>query len=363
MRRIATIALVIGVVAVVVAVGAFSFSTDDGASGGGVARDRSSSDDDLTGAHVPPPGVLPGTLWVVSASPRPGDAVCQLRAIYLTDLTQGPPGLLEHCTLVDVSRDGRYAVTSNEVARLVLVNLEGRPEVVQDIGLASDVARGARAVKTAALEPDGSRVAWCSSENETTVLGISDGARTLRAGCDPRFHPSGQVATRTLPPKNDAVLLDGEPLLGEADFRRGLDLTADGEASLLAYDIGDDGSVATKVRRFLGQPQPTVQIWNDAESPSHFRFRGLSVSLQASGIELSPDATAVAFGWTALLAGVLDVTVDRMVLTRVRGPYSWSPDGNWLAIGEGSEVSIYARGGQAPVYSLPAAATALRWTE
>jgi hypothetical protein len=87
------------------------------------------------------------------------------------------------------------------------------------------------------------------------------------------------------------------------------------------------------------------------------------VSLQASGIELSPDATAVAFGWTALLAGVLDVTVDRMVLTRVRGPYSWSPDGNWLAIGEGSEVSIYARGGQAPVYSLPAAATALRWTE
>lgn len=364
-RRPVTLAVVIAIVALAVSVSASSLLGDGATTEtSGHRAEHSAGSDDLVGAHVPPAGALPGRLWLVSAAPPGTSAPCRMRALDLGELRLEPPGELEHCTLVDVSADGRYGVASDKRLRLALVDLTGRPERVRDLEPSlQDRSPRTRSVRAAAIARDGSRVAWCSSVNETTALTIDARTEQRFLGCDPRFSPSGELLTRTVPPLPEAVLVEGEPLLDESDFRNGLDLPADGEASLLAYDIGEDGSLVTKVRRFIGQPQPTLQLWDRAALAEHHRVRGLEPILAASGIELSPDSQRVAFGWPGLLVGVLDVGFDRMGFTSTRGPFAWSPDGRWLAIGEASQVSIYARGGEAPTYVLPVDPLMLRWTQ
>ena len=156
---------------------------------------------------------------------------------------------------------------------------------------------------------------------------------------------------------------DGESILTSDHFRQGLDLDADGPSTLLAYDVGVEGLIATKVRRVLGFPQPTVQLWEGGSPPSFHRISGLRPPLEASGLELSPDATRVALGWPGLLAGVLDFGFERLSRTLKQGSYAWSPDGRWLAIGDPRIVSIYARGSDAPSYVLPVATWMIAWTD
>ena len=357
-----TLALVGGTVAlVIVVIGAslLDFGTNTGAVAGRTGGAGSS--DELRGADVPPPGVLPGRLWVVASLGEIRQS-CVIRSVDFDELSLGPPGELRHCALVDVSIDGRYGVAFDNDLNLGLFDLTRRPEHVRDLGrIVWDTS--ARTLKVGSIAGDGSRVAWCSSPNETTVQNIESGAEQRLPGCDPRFSPAGQAITRTVPPLPDAILVEGEPLLDSSDFREGLGLGAEERAALMAYDVAENGSVATKVRRVIGLPKPTVQIWSGVELAGQYPVIGLERSLGPSGIELSPDAARVAFGWPELLAGIFDTGFEQMDLGLDHGPYAWSPDGRWLAVGQISSIAVYAAGSQSPTYVLPLSPLTLRWTQ
>jgi hypothetical protein len=171
---------------------------------------------------------------------------------------------LTHCTLVDVSTDGSYAVAYDSQLRLALLDLNDRPRKAVDLDprLRDDSFRTSR---IAAVAGDGTRVAWCAAPNETTVLTVDTGVTERAVGCDPRFGADGQLFTRTAAPLGDGILANGRLVLAPEDFREGLDLAAEEEASLLAYDVGSNAAIATKVRRVIGHPQTTIQIWKNED--------------------------------------------------------------------------------------------------
>ena len=355
--------LVLGVCALGVLVAVSSWRSEDGGEGERPrAGEPTAGSDRLRGPDVPPEGALPGRLWVVVPAGNSDAGDCQLRAIDLGAVELEPPGVLEHCTLVDVSRDGRYAVAGDDDLQLALIDLRERPERRLDLE-PSFRETSPRTTRVAALDPAGRRVAWCAADNETAVVSLDGGERERFVGCDPRFGPDGALFTRTLPPLADEVRRDGRAILAGREFRQGLELETDGAASLLAYDVGASGRVATKVRRVFGLPQPTVQLWSGGSLEGSHRVSGLAPSLQSSGVELSPDETRVAFGWRGLLAGVLDFGFERTSRTLEHGAYAFSPDGRWLAIGEGRRIAIYARGSDAPTYVMPVATLMLAWSE
>ncbi len=363
MPRTRVLLVVVGLVVLAVVVAASSFRQDSGA-----ARDESrrgeptAGSDRLRGPDVPPEGALSGRLWVVVPTPDSTTAQCRLRAVDLGAIELEPPGELDHCTVVDVSTDGCTAVAFDSELRLALLDLTDRPEKTRDLE-PSFRERSPRTSRIAAVSDDGARVAWCTAANETAVLSIDEGTVERAVGCDPRFGGGGDLFTRTLPPLADEIRVGGRVVLGSDEFRQGLDLPEDGLSSLLAYDVGATDLIATKVRRVFGRPQPTVQIWDDGAVLGFHRVSGLAPTLRASGVELSPDATRIAFGWPGLLAGVLDFDFRRVSRTFERGAYAFSPDGRWLAIGEGDSIEIYARGSDAPSYALPITTLMLAWSE
>lgn len=355
--------LALGLIVLVAVVAASSLREDgDAAVDERRGGDPTAGSDRLRGPDVPPEGALPGRLWVVVPANTPSVGDCQLRAVDLGAIELEPPGLLEHCTLVDVSADGRYAVAFDDQQALALLDLRDRPQLAREL-TPSFRERTQRTTRVAAIADDSARVAWCVADNETAVLTIEDGTEERAIGCDPRFGSAGELFTRTLPPLEDEVRVDGQRVLASAEFRQGLDLDPDNRSSLLAYDVGADGMIATKVRRVFGSPQPTIQLWRDALPREFHRVSGLSPPLQSSGVELSPDTTRVALGWPGLLAGVLDFGFQRISRTLERGAYAWSPDGLWLAIGDGHGVGIYARGSDAPTYVLPVKTLMLAWSD
>ena len=361
--RARVILLTVGLLVLAIVVATSSLRQDgDAATDERRGGEPTAGSDRLRGPDVPPEGALPGRLWVVVPNAGPSGARCQMRAIDLGALELEPPGELQHCTLVDVADDGSYAVASDDALRLALFDLQDRPEKALDLDPAFR-ERSPRSTRVASISADGKRVAWCTAGNESAVLEIDDATVQRAVGCDPRFGPDGELFTRTLPPLADGVLTEGQVVLAGNEFRQGLDLADGGPSSLLAYDVGTDGLIATKVRRVFGQPQPTVQLWSDGTLESFHRVSGLLPTLQASGVELSPDATRIAFGWPGLLAGVLDFGFQRMSRTFENSPYAWSPDGRWLAVGETSAVVIYARGSDAPTYRLPVATLMIAWSE
>jgi len=361
--RLRVLLLVVGLLILGAVVAAFSLLQDgDAAADAGRGGEPTSGSDRLRGPDVPPGGALPGRIWAVVPVENAAGVGCRLRAIDLGALELEPPGELQHCTLVDVSSDGRYAVAFDDELRLALLDLNDRPEKLADLE-PSFRERSPRTARIAALSADGEQVAWCTVDNETAVLSVADGTQQRAVGCDPRFGPGGELFTRTLPPLADEVRLEGDVILAGDDFGQGLDLEEGGASSLLAYDVGTDGLIATKVRRVFGQPQPTIQLWDAGAPVSFHRVSGLSPPLQSSGVELSPDATRIALGWPGLLAGVLDFGFERVSRTLDHGAYAFSPDGLWLAIGGGGEVSVYARASDAPTYVLPIATLMIAWSD
>lgn len=362
MPRTRVVVLVVALVALAAVVAAWSFlgqdapPPDEGTNLGSTA-----GSDILRGSDIPQGGALPGRLWIVVPATSAG-STCQLRAVDLGALELEPPGELTHCTLVDVSSDGSYAVAYDEDLHLALIDLRERPQRVRGLEPRFRDASG-RASRIAALSADGRAVAWCAGVNETVVLSIDNGAARRVAGCDPRFGGDRVLYTRRVEPLEEAILEEGEVVLAGKDFGEGLDLEPDEESSLLAYDVGSTGAVATKVRRVLGAPQRTIQVWQGEQLTSSYRVSGLLPGLESSGLELSPDTTRVALGWPGLLAGVLDFGFDRVGRTADHGSYAWSPDGRWLAIGGATSVSIYARGSDAPTYSLPLTTLMIAWSE
>ena len=258
--------------------------------------ERTAGSDRLRGPDLPPERALPGRLWVVTPNKGPSPARCQLRALDFGALELEPPGELQHCNLVDVSDNGRHALAFDDFLNLALFDLSDRPEKVADLGQTFR-ERSQRTTRIASLSADGSRVAWCDAQNETAVLTIEEGTEQRASGCDPRFGADGELFTRTLPPLADEVLSDGNVVLASNEFRQGLELDADEAPRLLAYDVSADGVIATKVRRVLGLPQATIQVWNDGTLEGFYRISGISSPLQTSGVELSPDATRIALGW------------------------------------------------------------------
>ncbi|MCY4086528.1 MAG: hypothetical protein OXG37_06490 [Actinomycetia bacterium] len=364
MRRAVTLALLGGIVALVVVIATSLLGVDRESAGVESGEEAAGGPSVLRGPDVPPAGVLPGRLWVVSLSrgvSRVGGEACWIRSVSLDELSLEPTGKLQHCTLADVSLDGRFGTAFDDDLNLVLLDLRGRPRPARTLGRAF-WDPSPRTLRVAALAADGSRVAWCSTPNETVVQSVEGGAEQRFLGCDPRFLPTGQVVTRTIPPLPDAVLTEGEPLLDSTHFREGLGLSPDEAVALMAYDVADDGSVATKVRRVVGQPQPIVQIWDGSTLIGRHPVSGLASSLGPSGIELSPDAARVALGWPGLLAEIFDFELGRMNVSLDQGPYAWSPDGRWLAVGTLSSVAIYAPGSQAPTYVLPLSPLMLSWS-
>ena len=138
-------------------------STADGGTG-----ERTAGSDRLRGPDVPPKDALPGRLWVVVPEDTALGTRCQLRAVDFEKLELEPPGTLTHCTLVDVSTDGSYAVAYDSQLRLALLDLNDRPRKSVDLDprLQDNSFRTSR---VAAVAEDGTRVAWCAAPNETTV--------------------------------------------------------------------------------------------------------------------------------------------------------------------------------------------------
>ncbi len=285
-----------------------------------------------------------------------------MRAIDLGALELEPPGQLTHCTLVDISSDGQFAAAYDDQLRLALLDLRDRPEWIRDLDTRLR-ENSSRTSRIAALAGDGRAVAWCVGGNETAVLTIESGDVQSVTGCDPRFGQDGELFTRTGAPRNEEIRADGRVVLSQPDFREGLDLTPEEESDLLAYDVGADGAIATKVRRVIGLPLATIQLWQDEQFQGAYRVSGVDGALESSGLELSPDATRVALGWRGLLAGVLDFGFGRVGRTSDHGSYAWSPDGRWLAIGNAESISIYARGSDAPTYSLPVTTLMIAWSQ
>jgi hypothetical protein len=316
--------------------------------------------DRLRGPDVPPRGVLPGRLWVVVPARGPAGS-CLMRAVDLGALELEPPGELWHCTLIDVSSDGRYAVAADDELQLGLLDLRERPQTLRELE-PSFRDRSTRSSRVAAVFRDGAEVAWCTAANRTAVASVETGDTQWTVGCDPRFGPDGALFTRSLTPMADAVMVGGEVVLAGPQVCAGLEFEDDEPSSLLAYDIGADGVIATEVRRVFGAPQVTVQLWSDGRASSFHRVTGLDPSLERSSPDLSPGGTRIAFGWPGLLAGVLDLGLGQMRRTFDHGAYAWSPDGRWIAIGEGASVAVYARGSDAPTYELPLTTLMLAWT-
>ena len=154
-----TLALLGGIVALVAVVIATSLL--------GIGRDSAGTESGeepadgpsvLRGPGVPPPGVLPGRLWVVSLSrgvSRAGGEACWIRAVSLDELALEPTGKLRHCTLADVSLDGRFGAAFDDDLNLVLLDLRGRPRPARTLGRAF-WDPSPRTLRVAALAADGS---------------------------------------------------------------------------------------------------------------------------------------------------------------------------------------------------------------
>jgi hypothetical protein len=162
-------------------------------------------DSTLTGAELPAPGELPGTLVFAS------QAGCRPRALDLATLRLGAGGPSLECGLWVPPR-GRLAAISLAPAlgfrgsRAALLRLSEPPEVARELG----IVRG-----EPSWSEDGARLAWCTVASDTVVLDLDTGARRRIAGCRPKIAPDGSVLTRPAHLLTSRLLRDGELLLGE----------------------------------------------------------------------------------------------------------------------------------------------------
>jgi hypothetical protein len=285
----------------------------------------------LTGAELPAPGELPGTLVFAS------QAGCRPRALDLATLTLGAGGPPLECGLWVPPR-GRLAAISLAPAlgfrgsRVALLRLSDPPAVAQELG----IVRG-----EPSWSEDGRRLAWCTVASDTVVLDLDTGARRRLAGCRPKIAPDGSVLTRPARP------LD-----------------------VVGYDLRPDGLLAVVTVRFEPgrRPRRLLQLWRGdrLERAILLPELGLPAGTGRLGdrVEFAPTGreVAVAFPGAGKPMIIVDLGAGGISLepTSQHG-FAWSRDGRWFALSTGEEIRVLGPDRRDPVYVLPVGAAALAW--
>jgi hypothetical protein len=350
---------------------------------------------------VPPDGALEGRLVYAR---KPG---CRLGSLDLVDLTLEATGRRPGCGLT-VSPDGTHAVirTGTEAtadSTLRLVRLDREIRVVRQLGPVTG---------DAAWDPEGARVAWCAPDGATRVLDLGAGLIEHRAGCTPRFTPTGALLTIVDEPERRSLYLDGKPILSEDTLASGFDQAPSGVVHLLGADQREDGLLAVvasaaprgivellaergieagaeripaDVWHELGLagpygalalsaggslPELRLQLWQDGHLQTSLPLRGsasyaLAMLRFGELVRFSPDGRELALGvsGTSSPLMLLDVqTLDPTLGPIVQHGFAWSPDGAYFAFSTGSEVRISGALRSQPAYILPLAAESLVWT-
>lgn len=314
----------------------------------------------ITGAEVPAPGELDGTLVFAS------QAGCRPRALRLATLTLGASGPSLDCDLW-VPPEGRHAAISLAPAlgfrgsRAALLRLSDPPAVAEELG----IVRG-----EPSWSDDGRRLAWCTVASDTVVLDLDTGARSRLAGCRPEIAPDGSVLTRPARLLTSTLLRDGEVVLVEEQLARPFPPDSEGPLDVVGYDLRPDGLLAVVTVRFEPgrRPRRLLQLWRGdrLERAIPLPELGLPAGTGRLGdrVEFAPTGreVAVAFPGPGKPMIIVDLGTGGVTLepTSQHG-FAWSPDGRWFALSTGEEIRVLGPDRGDPVYVLPVGAAALAW--
>ena len=314
----------------------------------------------LTGRLLPEAGTLSGSLVFSSL------AGCQPQVMRLETLTLESPGPSLDCGLWVSPRGDLAAVSLGSAlglrgSRVALLRLARQPELIQSLG----VVRG-----EPSWSADGERLAWCTAEGTTVVLGVGTGARGEVGGCRPRFAADGSVLTRPDSPLAPTLLRDGKVLLGADELARGFPADGEGPLDLVGYDARPDGLLAVVAVRFESGrlPRRLLQLWRagrlegaiplpEVGLPAGYGRLGEHVEFGPTGREV-----AVAFPGAGKPMVVVDLETQALAVepTSQHG-FAWSPDGTWLAVSTGAEIRVLGPERGDPAYVLPVGAAAIAW--
>ena len=225
--------------------------------------------------------------------------------------------------------------------------------MLRELGLTTDVAPSWSA--------DGSSVAWCEPDGNSTVLRLSSGTASHVHGCQPVFAGSSLV-TRPDEAIVRTLYRDGKTLLDESDLRRGFPAAGNEPVGVGGYDARADDLIALAV--YGASELAPIELWRgDQYIASLGRLPLTSLTLvrfSPNGDELAVTKTGDGDNLALYLIDVRSGMTTQVPLTDQRA-FAWSPDGEWFAISSGDEIAIYGHTRSAPVYILPVGATALAW--
>lgn len=322
------------------------------------ASETASEGDELRGPDVPAPGALSGSLVIAA----PGE--CRLREIDLRTVAYRATGPETACEIWP-SPSGEVAIAQTSrgetagTREISLIRLGETPETERSLG----AARG-----NVAWSADGARAAWCRGDGSSTVMTLSSGQLETVSGCRPRFDPDGSVLT--LPDEEFLGQLwrDGSVELDAADVARGFDTDVAGPVDIMEFDVAPDGLLALTVsKRAPIGTLVALELWRGdelvASGPLPARA-GRGDTRLGELLRFGPDGRELAIGFGGAPNGVtiIDLGTGQLVLRAAeQRAFTWSPDGQWLAVAAGDEIRVYGAVRDVPVYVLPVETATLGW--
>ena len=372
-NRIITALVVLAVVAVG-AVAVVAGSGGDSTAAGERSTREESASRDLIGPHSPEPGALPGTLVVARGEK------CVIQLVDLTRMRFSKAGPESGCDFA-ASPDGSLAAVAApggdpaaSEQRYELVGLADRPETQSGLGaLPSEPV----------WSPDGERIAACdpASSPEAIVVPTDGNPRQSVSGCWPAYSSDGALVTRTVADltvelPTDGIYVDGEELVTLADIVAAAAGSVEGQGFVLGHTTGADGVIAVSLAHASagGDAQGSLQLWQDGalssvvEIPLFLDERDIPANITTDSLRdrlrLSPSSSEIAI---VLEDGAGELLIVDLQSNTVLGPldhndFDWSPDGRWLAVANGSGVSVYGPSrDEEPTFQLPLITPALAW--